>query len=44
VSHCAGHLALLAANAALWMNKHSFHFQPTSFVISLERATGDTIA
>ena len=35
VSDCTGDLALLTANAALWMDKDSFHIQPTSFVISL---------
>jgi hypothetical protein len=36
VSYCTGCLTLFAADAALWMYKHSFHFQPTSFVENLK--------
>jgi hypothetical protein len=32
VSHCTGNFTLLAANAALRIDKDSLHFQPTSFV------------
>jgi hypothetical protein len=43
MSHCTGDFALLAADAALWMDKDSFHIQPTSFVIGLDEAMGNPI-
>jgi hypothetical protein len=40
VSDCTGNFTLFTTDAALWMDKDSFHIQPTSFNYLIKQGNG----